>query len=1122
MTENTAEIFQNEILAIFRSINDNISPFQYLLDQYIDFTSSQKNKEVVKNAISIFFAEKRRYLVPANYVDLFRTFSGMYVGSNIFDTVMIEDELDKIVQHDKNIWYGIKVVTYQAKQNLYNITNAELPGYLFIDENYKNSLGDKWKDIITVSYINTKLVPVVKQNVDPKFEKSLKIIGARFGDQKMHVYALYNKFRSMDIYFDIINEEEFFAVLQYLGIVQNALNNGERFGNVLNEMLRKLSSFRGNQTYGGSKNKLAFRKNPYDSPETDKERTFFYENCILTIRSIVEKSGGTTEISFWNVNTYSHIMEKVAKKPFFRRYNFHVFQICESYKDYLFVMSSSEKAFNKSKDIDVPDSAIRSVAKYFVNKINSLKFDNQIASNYIEVLNGKSIFHSDRTFVTFAKLGIELQEWIATASGFSEVPVIEPPEANPSRKIVMDSSESKEKAIVNLSSFISTLFVKNIREGDLLTYLKNVDSKTSQPLQIIEIAINEGTTKPFIEAVLTELTQNSIDAIREIGTGAPKIEVFLNKSQDNKTLYLTIKDYVGMSENGFLHIGIPFLSTKTPSELVTGEMGSGFFNAYRESKYVFIESHRDGIVRYSYDLPIKDRNDRVVDITKKIVIAPSKSKTNETKIVIAMDTPDIASQTDLISRVVYMIHNVISLSIIQFPILYNGRPISKNKVSCGSVGHFEILYCEEAKESYMLTKGIPFASLTPYMKEILMDQTAEVLMDQTAEVLMGSKILINVTHGGYTPVQTRTRINIPDSERENMKLAFRVACFVRFLYEFINVDNPGYLLDHVESRADPGQLYLAGGFLRLPILITSKDYLSYVSFYKQPTIAQLINDTMITLGRNATGSSGPENIKKFVSSKFKTLYPHIDDMVVRVVQRWFRDKKYPDDVEERKVVRYNNLKIPELKEILRSRGLKVSGTKPELIERLEGTKDKFMSPKKVIKEDIENEEMTKILNIWVRTTITEAQRIGIKGYTRPLPMCRAVFSEKTKHAKGWYNVLTNTLVINLIYIDKKDITDFVNKIKNKILTLDAINHLKKNKIWKDLFLLTFPCSTVIHELEHFRRGTKHEAVHEPTRESLWKGDDVSILPGGERTFDQSANAVYQKLLSEGFYGKLKF
>ena len=110
---------------------------------------------------------------------------------------------------------------------------------------------------------------------------------------------------------------------------------------------------------------------------------------------------------------------------------------------------------------------------------------------------------------------------------------------------------------------------------NLVDYKNNVFEYSNVKLQIGEIAVNAGTTKSFIRAVLTELIQNSIDAIRSTSNENKKIDVYIHSN------IVEIIDYVGMKN--FISLLIPFLSSKNVDDPnVTGEMGTGFFNVFRQ------------------------------------------------------------------------------------------------------------------------------------------------------------------------------------------------------------------------------------------------------------------------------------------------------------------------------------------------------------------------------------------------------------------------------------------------------------------------------------------------------------------------------------------------------------
>ena len=93
------------------------------------------------------------------------------------------------------------------------------------------------------------------------------------------------------------------------------------------------------------------------------------------------------------------------------------------------------------------------------------------------------------------------------------------------------------------------------RDYSSLQELFEETTKLSGPLegglQITEIAINEGSTKTFINSILTETIQNSLDAIRTESPMNKYIDLRL-KEVAGREIIFSITDYVGM-ENGWYY-----------------------------------------------------------------------------------------------------------------------------------------------------------------------------------------------------------------------------------------------------------------------------------------------------------------------------------------------------------------------------------------------------------------------------------------------------------------------------------------------------------------------------------------------------------------------------------------
>jgi hypothetical protein len=129
-------------------------------------------------------------------------------------------------------------------------------------------------------------------------------------------------------------------------------------------------------------------------------------------------------------------------------------------------------------------------------------------------------------------------------------------------------------------------------------------------------------TKTWIRRLLTELVQNSMDAVRQAtakgeNLSSPTINVTINRLRGKPELLIGVSDPVGIPPAGIVALSIPFLSGKQASDIVTGEIGSGFFNVYREALRVLITTTRDGLTTDMLDTPIIDPvTQQIVDVDR--------------------------------------------------------------------------------------------------------------------------------------------------------------------------------------------------------------------------------------------------------------------------------------------------------------------------------------------------------------------------------------------------------------------------------------------------------------------------------------------------------------------------
>lgn len=1041
----------------------DVSKLQNLLEKYIEFTPNTDNKKIVRNVVNNFYLKMKHVLAPTVYSLLYRNLSTNFIMSNVYDALTIEKWLDENTKPDTTIWYGTKII-YTSNSG-FDTSDGGLTNYMFIDNEYKKRLGANWISSITTSYFYKKLYPVNSSYGRKEYEKYEKDTKASTIIKNKilldYFYSVLNKIESLDDKF-IIETDTVNTIATYLLAMYGHISE-EDFLKIITTFLGHLSSFQGNQTYGGVKYYLKAKLVPeildeFAAPgfDTEKFEMFAVQNIFYYIKSIRE--GNFTDINFVGMYSpkllYNDIYKRNLKTrknslKFFKR----LFEVSDNFIDFSFVWLGAGLAFMKQESPELSDAIINQIVGYYMEKHKSRK-NGGAELIHLYGLYNMLPYNIATTFVVLLKDTMEAMEWIKTVADIKSIAVGTPlPSVNGPN--------------FYLSSLIRTLFNKQL-ENDMKFFHNIPSERSDNKLQIIEIAINEGTVKPYIEAVMTELVQNSIDAIREF---KPKVsDIAINLTKLENKLILTIKDYVGMTHNAFIYVGIPFLSTKTPSELVTGEMGSGFFNSYREADRVVVKSTKDGVTRTSIDVPIRDENKRTVDILKTINIRENSRVAkgeDGTTIEIIIPFSSDSDYANIVSRTMYTANNVLGLAS-HAQIYFNGKNVYIPREFLAKVGHFEIYGTDRKNmhESYLLTKGIPFSPIAVYFKDIL---------SPAMITAISNNFIINITHGGYTPVQTRTRINMPLSVMHDFK---KVAIYTAFIYSLETAAANYYsaLLDHTFSSADIFQLRFNVGpntSDTLPdnevlLRTTDSDFLKYTSFFGQPSITRLINMCIDNLGYEALK---PEVRRVYIRASYKSPNQLVNDNVYVMVDRWFSYKKVTK--EKVKIV-----KVAEEEDI----------------------------------PDIPDPEITRIVECWLRAFWGIAVEQKINGFGK-IPSIKAAISYKDKDKAGFYRPADNSITINCYSWTKKTRKEIIDVLDTKN-TDEIETKLKKNDIWDSFFAYRFPSSVLAHELEHARRSTSHSGAggHDSFSGSLFPGEIPMT-----RTFDQTANAVFQKVLANGFY-----
>ena len=381
---------------------------------------------------------------------------------------------------------------------------------------------------------------------------------------------------------------------------------------------------------------------------------------------------------------------------------------------------------------------------------------------------------------------------------------------------------------------------------------------------------------------------------------------------------------------------------------------------------------------------------------------------------------------------------------------------------------------------------VPFAPLPQYFKDYLNEDTLGKIENN---------FIVNIKHGGYTPVQTRTKIDLAPEVENDFKTVAIYTVFLKGIDELVNgMTSKSYFIDNYYSKAPAIQLH----FTEYDIFsfnlksYNQPSFVKYTPFMGQPTIVNLINQCINIIGDEPLTMHLTE-VSDLINETYKSPYENVNQMVKNIVFGWLGNKNAtwtPPKTVTKKVTKF---------------------TKKTTKQTEESEKSKEEIEEEEIKPDVPDPEFQKIISIWVDLWWDMAKKSNIKGYGGKIPGVVVASSEKNKTASGFFDPLKNNIFINTLFWSKRDRNNLLKAIKkNNYEILSA--ELKNNKVWNEFFAYQFPCATIPHELEHSRRDSSHlQGTHDSIYKSLFPGDVDK-----ERTFDQGANAIYEKLLAQGF------
>ncbi len=688
-------------------------------------------------------------------------------------------------------------------------------------------------------------------------------------------------------------------------------------------------------------------------------------------------------------------------------------------------------------------------------------------------------------------------------------------------KIPMTVPDGVDRYVIRANQLIDYVFHTNTINPDsnetLKRLLKNVSKHTIHDIpgrpqfQTVQIAVNEGTSKAIIPAIVTELIQNSVDAIRyALFEGLPTEERVEIEICDRQVVELRVTDFVGIPISALLGLCIPFLSTKTTSELMTGEMGTGFFNVYRQpySNKVVIET-RDLVIVAT---PILDVNKkRVLDIEYSFSVIPERQNRRRTDIRVVFNNLPTSARVSVLIDANTFIRS--TLGYLPYPVSYNGVNVA---------GERKLMYEDAIGKCYammgikntslLLTNGIPMGELVPFIRSVANDTPT------TSNYDLYTGMIIDLNKGYYTPSQSRNRMvkgSETTQEKERLKRFVR-SCITNYLTWYVHhatfVDNNESVIEeylpNTSSKVDLNQ------FLPYIGSHTKKIFGDPYTFREHRSIGQFIPLVRGEILRfKKEGEITQSDYRKVIytpgAMKLKLAYDVRDELQatptgrlgIDLLEKWFVGKKLVAEQVRQTLVTdvTSTTSTSTTSTSTSSNAVVISERDALLINRF-----------------------TDILRKYLKVYYTIGRRVTFEGLSfDKVPNVKVMVINES--AGAHYVPREHIIEVNYTYL-KKHLDEFLLSWdafieKAKINKITAVNYAKTDAYFRRYIGLVYPhASLMIHEIQHALRGTDHtSATLEPHGPATIK---IGTVTHTNATFEEGCNLVCSAIIGEGLWLEL--
>lgn len=1051
--------FKKSLMILLENIRIKTGNLTGLFKLLNSYTKINKSENLFKTILDI-----RNIITSSSYILIPDIYFWKNVQSTnnkfiIYDDINIHDtelKLEPILKSNtnKNIFKlrNVVIVPHNNLQNNMLMDNANLSSYLFISDRVKDfsqlSLSnpdtllipyDENFDVEIFTNLTTPLNKLIKDDID--MSNAIKLL-------KMTYLRKYSKVKRQFVYNDKYPEK--IAEVFYTQVYDK-----EAFIRFIVALNSKIGSTIFKFAYGSD---IYFYqiKFPYKLPNHSKDVGYGVKDkkttsignelnkfllnlgkdmILFYVDLIAEVSGGYDVM----IPSFDGFLFGVYNSNFFTEKFCEEYlnglKLCISRQEYFIYMHIFIKVANEIQN--KTNGSILGLASYIVDEIR------RKISNFELLIMLKNLY-SSHNYGKYFELRV-LNPIYLSAHQFY---------LYSNDKIKISSIELNTQYKFSCKSLLHYVYNNEIINGEIWETLsenyKTFDPKLTK-LQVVEIAVNEGTTKPFVQSVLTEIVQNSVDAIRSAGSVEIKNEIDIN-IYDN---IIEIKDYIGFKD--VVTLLIPFLSSKNPNDPnVTGEMGTGFFNVYRQpwTKFIVIRTIYNGISHLIKAKPLV--NDKLVyDIEYSLEISETNLENSTTITIFLYDDKIQLSQliTDAhIFTNTYL--SFISSAIVKL----NGKIVKRDYSICYQSELLDIITIKDnSTMSHVMTNDIPFISLQDFINSI--DNKNLTII---ANKLCNTSIIVNLKKDIYKPTQSRSKVNIDKTKKPMLeKLLFEGLIYgIMSLYSNDLYIYPDDVIPHTSSESDPIQL-------KLSVYGDNNYFTTYnskftLNGFTYDSILDLINDFIDRL----YGDIYTDKYTKITYKNIKTSNPStlIDrsTLLGRVVYKWFSNKNTDNNLDGQ--------------------------LRPKLPNRNFTTLQKFVDIYWKMFHQLVDEKIVKIIK---------------PRFDPP----KIISADMLTTILGFYTKETHQIELNDYYYDMKILDDELLKIKgkdiNKISSMFNIND-----IFSKYFSPCKPASTLLHEIGHAFLSSSHN-------DSFHGIQNVTINNSEKLEFDDMCVRIYILCVERG-------